>query len=317
MVHKILDRTYRFFYDNFLSELPEDLAITIGRGLLRIPIEHLPVFEADVPELRTDLGGCELPNPVIMAACYHQPWIIKKASRMGFGAVTLKVTKNPRKGTKPNIVRRGEGFVNCVGFENLGMEETREFLKGYGGVPMIVNITGDSIDEYCEVIEGLQDYADMIELNISCPNIEKGLYFSENPIQAIELFREVNKVGKKPLIVKLSRGESKEIISKAVDSGIGIVNYANTLPVREKRLPVGSGGLSGPELYEDTIRIVKKIRKEFGENLYIIATGGIDSGGKAYRAMESGASAISYITGFITRGPFLAREINEYLLSRK
>ncbi|UCD07541.1 MAG: hypothetical protein JSW41_01030 [Candidatus Aenigmatarchaeota archaeon] len=317
MVHKILDKTYRFFYDNFLSELPEDLAISIGRGLLKLPIEQLPVFEADDLELRTNLGGCELPNPVVMAACYHQPWIIKKASKMGFGAVTLKVTKNPRKGTKPNIVRREEGFVNCVGFENAGMEKTREFLKGYEGVPVILNIAGDSIDEYCEVIEDLQDYTDMIELNISCPNIENGLYFSENPKQARELFREANNVGKKPLIVKLSRGENQEIISHAIDSEIGIVNYANTLPVKEKRLPMGFGGLSGPELYEDTIRIVKKIRKEFGEDLYIIATGGIDSGEKAYRAMESGASAISYVTGFITRGPFLAREINEYLLFRK
>ncbi len=317
MTYKILDRTYRFFYDNFLSELPEGLAISLGRGLLRLPIECLPVFEADDPELRTSLSGCELPNPVILAACYHQPWIIRKASKMGFGAVTLKVTKNPRKGPRPNMVRRGEGFVNCVGFENAGMEKTREFLKDYRGVPIILNITGDSIDEYCEVIEGLQDYADMVELNISCPNIEKGLYFSENPRHAKELFKESVNLSKKPLIVKLSRGENREIISNALDSGIRIVNYANTLPVKEKGLPTGFGGLSGPELYEDTILNVKRIRKEFGGYLQIIATGGIDSGEKGYRAKESGASAISYITGFITRGPFLAREINEYLLSRK
>ncbi len=318
MVHKVLDRTYRFFYDNFLSELPEDLAIGIGRGLLRLPLEHLPVFEVDEPGLRTNLGSCEIKNPVIIAACYHQPWIIRKASKMGFGAVTLKVTKKPSKGNpKPNIVRRGNGFVNCLGFENPGMEKTKEFLRGYKGVPTILNITGDSIDEYCEVIECLQNYADMIELNISCPNTENGLYFSENSEQAKELFKESRKVSSKPLIVKLSRGDNKEIIYKAIDSGIEIVNYANTLPVENERLSIGSGGLSGPELYEDTILNVKSIREDFGKDLYIIATGGIDSGKKAYRAMESGANAVSYVTGFITKGPLLAREINEYLLSIK
>jgi len=318
LAYNILDKTYRFFYDNFLSELPEGLAIPIGRGFLRLPFEYLPVFGVDDPELKTNLSDCELPNPVIFAACYHQSWIIKKASKMGFGAVTLKVTKEPKEGNpKPNIVKRGRGFVNCVGFENPGMEKTREFLRGYKGVPIILNITGDSIDEYCEVIEGLQDYADMIELNISCPNTEKGLYFSENPKQARGLFKEARGLSKKPLIVKLSRGENQEIISHAIDSDIGIVNYANTLPVKEDRLSGGFGGLSGPELYEDTIRNVKSIRKEFGGYLQIIATGGIDSGEKAHRAIESGASAISYITGFITKGPFLARKINEYLLSRK
>lgn len=299
-----------------MSELPEDLAISIGRGLLRLPLEQLPAFEADT-ELKTNLGACGLKNPVILAACYHQPWIIRKASKMGFGAVTLKVTKNPKKGSpKPNIVRRGNGFVNCLGFENPGMEKTRESLKDYKGVPTILNITGDSIDEYCEVIEGLQDYVNMVELNISCPNTENGLYFSENPKQAKELFKEAGDVVKKPLIVKLSRGDSKEIISKAVGSGIGIVNYANTLPVKEEGLSVGAGGLSGPELYEDTILTVNKIRKEF-EDLQIIATGGIDSGEKAYEAIVNGADAVSYVTGFITKGPFLAREINEYLLSER
>ena len=73
-------------------------------------------------------------------------------------------------------------FRNCLGFRNPGMEKTREFLEGYEREkPLILNITGDSIDEYCKVIEGLQDYTDMIELNISCPNTENGLYFSENP----------------------------------------------------------------------------------------------------------------------------------------
>ncbi len=319
MDYKVLDKTYGFFYNYFLSRLPEGLAIPIGRGLLKLPIEYLPVFEIDYSGLETDLGGCMLPNPVILAACYHQPWIIRKASKMGFGAVTLKVTRDPKRGNpKPNIVRKGKGFVNCIGFRNPGMEKTREFLKDCDRrKPLILNIAGDSIDEYCEVIEGLQDYADMIELNISCPNIENGLYFSENPEQARDLFGESVNLSRKPLVLKLSREDGyKEIISNAIDSGIGIVNYGNTSPVKEDRLSVGSGGLSGPELYEDTIRNVKKIREEFGKDLQIIATGGIDSGEKAYMVMESGADAVSYVSGFITRGPFLAREINSRLSGR-
>lgn len=311
-----MDKAYKIFYNHFLSELPEGLAIPLGRNLLRLPMEYLDIYEAKGPELGISLGGCELSNPVILSACYHEPWIIRKLSRMGFGAVTLKVTKEPRKGNpRPNIVRRDKGFVNCLGFRNPGKEKTGEFLKEYKGVPIILNVTGDSIGEYCDVVDFLQDYVDMIELNISCPNTENGLYFSENHGQAKELFSETRKLTGKPMIVKLTRGDHKDIISNAIDSGIGIVNYGNTLPVKEGRLSAGAGGLSGPGLYDDTVGSVKRIREEFGDDLQIIATGGIDSGEKACEVMENGADAVSYISGFITRGPFLAREINEYMSS--
>jgi dihydroorotate dehydrogenase (NAD+) catalytic subunit len=327
--YKKLQKIYGFFYDNFLNGIPEGLAVPLGRGLLRmLPVGGLPVFESEVgdgdDDLGTELGGCRLPNPVILAACYHQPWIIRKLSGMGFGAVTLKVTREPKRGNpRPNIVRRGEGFVNCLGFGNPGMERTRRFLKGYGSYgrkkPLILNVTGDSIGEYCEVIGGLQDYADMIELNISCPNTETGTYFSANPGLAGELFREAAAVSRKPLIVKLSRAREhqeanhRETIPRAVDAGIRVVNYANTLPVCEERLSAGRGGLSGPELYEDTLRSVKRISEGFGEDLQVIATGGMDSGEKARELMEAGAGAVSYVSGLITRGPFLAREIKDHL----
>ncbi|NIO23297.1 MAG: hypothetical protein GTN38_04705 [Candidatus Aenigmarchaeota archaeon] len=312
---------YEKLYSGFLSKFPEDYAINLGRSFLRFPIEFLGRYETDDERLLTKIGNCELPNPVVLAACYHEPYIIKKAMKLGFGGVTLKVTKHPKGwNSEPTIVRRGEGFVNCVGFENLGMEGYKKFLGSYRKPkPLILNITGDGITEYLDVIRGMEGYADMFELNISCPNTETGLNFSKYPENAKELFRESRNLTEKPIIIKLSpdrefvENNYRRIIPYAIDSGVHSVNFGNTRSFEDERLSMGSGGLSGPDLYENMLVNVERIYDKFGKHLKIIATGGIDRPERAYEAIVGGATCVSYVTGFVTRGPLLAKGINRHL----
>lgn len=320
--------TYEILYDNFLSKIPEKYAIKLGRAFLKLPIEYLGSYDIPDERLNVRMGAFpfiyQFPNPVILAACYHEPYIIKKAMELGFGGVTLKVTKERKEGNpEPTIVKRGEGFVNCVGFKNPGMEECKKFLESYKRPkPLILNITGDGISEYFDVIEYLEGHADMFELNISCPNTESGLKFSKYPEKTLDLFRGSRELTVKPLIVKLSpdrefeENNYRKIIPYAIDSGVDVVNFGNTELVKEERLSKGFGGLSGPELCENVLRNVEKIYKNFGEYLWIMATGGIDSPEKSYKAIAKGASCVSYVTGFVTKGPFLAKMTNKYLLEK-
>ena|GEM_PF-836248 len=319
--------TYEILYDNFLSKLPEKYAIKLGRAFLKLPIEYLGSYEIPDERLGVRIGEFpfiyKFPNPVILAACYHEPYIIKKAMKLGFGGVTLKVTKERKKGDPYAIVRRGEGFVNCVGFENLGMEEYRKFLESYKRTkPLILNITGDGIYEYFDVIEYLEKYADMFELNISCPNTESGLKFSKHPEKTLDLFRGSRELTNKPLIVKLSpdrefeENNYKKIIPYAIDSEMDVINFGNTELVKEERLPKGFGGWSGPELFENTLRDVEKIYRNFGRYIFVMATGGIYNPERAYKAIAKGATCISSATGPSKKGSLFAKGINRYLLEK-
>jgi dihydroorotate dehydrogenase len=95
---------------------------------------------------------------------------------------------------------------------------------------------------------------------------------------------------------------------------VRIVNYGNTRRIDEPRLSQGSGGLSGPDIFSATLDNLRRTRKRFGDALQIIATGGVDTPEKAAALLTEGATAVSYFTGFITRGPILARSILEFLL---
>jgi dihydroorotate dehydrogenase len=133
--------------------------------------------------------------------------------------------------------------------------------------------------------------------------------------------RAVRGATNKPLIVKLSPDfadvNARAIIPAALEAGVRIVNYGNTRRIDDARLSQGAGGLSGPAIFGATLENLRATRKRFGNELQIIATGGVDSADKARALLDEGATAIGYFTGFITRGPLLAREILEGLLRRR
>src|SRR6266542_280359 len=186
---------------------------------------------------------------------------------LGFGAVTTKsITRGPRPGhPQPNLVRveaaDGPGLVNCKGFKNPGLEAYRRALAGLPHrAPLIVAAAGESVEEYVEVVAGLEEFGDLVEINISSPNTRR---------------------------------------------------------VYEPRLSQKVGGLSGPALFAVTLDSVRRLRDRFGSGLEIIACGGIDAPAKACRALSAGANACAYFTGFVTRGPILARLILDALLDAR
>jgi dihydroorotate dehydrogenase len=320
---------YRFLYTGLLSRLPEPVAISLGQGLLRrLPLDRLGWFQKPDPRLAITLGGVPLPNPVILAAMYYDPAILSRAMGLGFGAVTAKsITVQPRPGHPlPNLVRTrsdaGPGLVNCNGFQNPGLEAFRAAAAPLAHrVPLIVSVAGESIDDYVRLVRELGTLGELVEFNISSPNTKLVYEWSTRPGELARLLREVRGATTKPLIVKLSPDfadvNEREIIPAALAAGVRIVNYGNTRRVEDRRLSQGSGGLSGPDLFPATLENLRRTRRVFGRELEIIATGGIDTPDKAWQLLDEGANAIGYFTGFITRGPILARQILERLLTSR
>ena len=320
--------SYRLFYDLVLSRLPEPRAIGAGQAFLRaLPLDRLGLFRIDDPRLAITLGGIRLPNPVILAAQYFDPVILRRAMGLGFGAVTTKtITREPRPGhPEPNLVRvrtsAGPGLVNCNGFHNPGLAAFRRSLETLPHrVPLIVSVAGESTEDYLALAEGLGPLGDLVEFNVSSPNTKLVYEWNRKPEALSDLLARAAKLAPRPLIVKLSPDfadtNEQQIIPAALAAGVRIVNYGNTRRIDEPRLSQGFGGLSGPELFATTRANVSRTRARFGREVEIIATGGVDSADKALALLDAGADAVGYFTGFVTKGPILARTILEALLRR-
>jgi dihydroorotate dehydrogenase len=320
---------YRAFYDEVLSRLPEPMAIALGQGALRaLPFDRVRAFRLEDPRLAVTVGGVRLPNPLVLSAMYYDRRILGRAMGLGFGAVTTKtITRQPRPGhPAPNLVRvrtaAGPGLVNCNGFQNPGLSAFRRMVAQLPHrVPLIISVAGESADDYLELAQDLAPYADLIELNVSSPNTKLVYGWSTRPQELRRLLERVRAAIAPPLILKVSPDfadiNETDIIPAALEAGVRVVNYGNARRVNEPRLSQGAGGLSGPEIFPATLANLTRTRARFGSALDIIATGGIDSPDKARALLSAGATAVGYFTGFITRGPILARLILEDVLAHR
>ena len=320
---------YRTFYDGVLSRLPEERAIAVGQAALRLlPFDRLPGVRRDDPALATTLGGVRLPNPLILAAQYYDTRILRRAMGLGFGAVTAKtITRHPRPGhPEPNLVRvrtaAGPGLINCNGFKNPGLDAfARDVARLPHRVPLIVSFSGESAEDCVELARRLGPHGDLAEFNMSSPNTKLVYAWSERPAELRALLETVRAACPRPLIVKISPdfadANERAIIPAVLEAGVRLVNYGNTRRVDDARLSQGFGGLSGPEIFAATLANIRRTRAVFGERLELIATGGVDAPDKALALLDAGANAVGYFTGFITRGPFLARRILEALSARR
>src|SRR5258705_1733565 len=250
-----LDLLSRAFYRAVLARLPERGAVAMGQwGLRHLPLDRFGMFRNLDPRLATTRGGVTLPNPLILSSMYYDPAILRRAMGLGWGAVTAKsITPGPRPGhPEPNLVRietaEGPGLVNCNGFKNPGLEAYRQALAGLPHrVPLIVAAAGESAEDYVRVVEGLQEFGDLVQINISSPNTNLVYGWSTRPPQLKDRFPALRGVTRQALIVKISpdfRETNEEItIPAALDAGIAIVNYGNTRRVEEPPLSQRSGGL--------------------------------------------------------------------------
>lgn len=221
-------------------------------------------------------------------------------------AITKGVAPEPWEGNPtPRIAETYGGMLNSVGLQNPGVDafirEELPYLKTFR-TKIIVNVVGRSIGEYRTVAEKLSETdVDMLEINISCPNIkEGGISFGADPKMAAEMTREMKKSSGKPIIMKLTPNVTDITeIARAVESegadGISLINtlLGMRIDVHNKR-PVLSnrmGGLSGPAIKPVAVRMVYQVRRTV--KLPIIGLGGIMTGEDAVEFLMAGADAVS------------------------
>ena len=284
-------------------------------------------------DLSVTLAGMTMKNPVAVASGtfgfgreYGQFYDLSE-----LGAICVKgLTAQRREGNPaPRIAETPMGILNSVGLQNPGVDafiaEELPFLRQYD-VKVIANISGNTPEEYgvmCEKLAGAG--VDMIEVNISCPNVKAGgLAYGTRP----ELAAEVTGVakahaGKVPVMVKLSPNvtDIAEIARAAESAGADALSLINTLlGMRidiEKRKPILSnvmGGLSGPAVFPVAVRMVYQVRKAV--SVPILGMGGIRTGRDIVEMMLAGADAVAMGTVMFNdpTAPVKAlAELNEWL----
>ena len=282
--------------------------------------------------MKVDLCGVTLNNPVMTAsgtfgsgAEYAEFVDLNK-----LGAVVTKGVANvPWPGNPtPRVTETASGMLNAIGLQNPGIDlfckRDIPFLKQYD-TKIVVNVCGKSTEDYCEVVERLADEpVDLLEINVSCPNVkEGGIAFGQNPKAVEAITKEVKKYAKQPVIMKLSPNvtDITETARAAEAGGADILSLINTLTGmkidinrRTFALANKTGGMSGPCVKPVAVRMVYQVAQTV--NVPIIGMGGISNAEDALEFILAGATAVSIGTANFAN-PYATVEtvkgIEEYL----
>ena len=260
-------------------------------------------------DMRVKIAGVEWNNPVTVASgtfgSGEEYSEFVDLNRLG--AVTTKGVANvPWPGNPtPRVAEIHSGMMNAIGLQNPGIDvfckRDIPFLRQYD-TKIIVNVCGRSTEDYCEVVERLaNEDVDMLEINISCPNVkEGGIAFGQNPKAAEEITRAVKKYAQQPVIMKLSPNvTSISEMAKAVEAGgadaISLINTLTGMKIDINRktfaLANKTGGVSGPAIHPIAVRMVYEAANAV--NVPIIGMGGIETAEDAIEMLLVGASAVS------------------------
>ena len=266
-----------------------------------------------------NIAGVEWKNPVTVAsgtfgsgAEYSEFTDLNK-----LGAVTTKGVANvPWAGNPtPRVAEVYGGMLNAVGLQNPGIElfckRDIPFLKQYD-TKIIVNVCGHSTEEYVEVVKRLaNEPVDLLEINISCPNVkEGGIAFGQDPKAVEAITREMKKYAKQPIIMKLSPNvtDITEMARAAEAGGADALSLINTITgmkidVNRRKFVLANktGGMSGPAIHPVAVRMVYQTAQAV--NIPIIGMGGIMTAEDAIEMILAGATAISIGTAnFVNPG---------------
>ena len=259
--------------------------------------------------LKVNIAGVELKNPVMECSGTF-------GSGMEYGefvdlnipgaVVTKGVANVPWPGNPtPRIVETPSGMLNAIGLQNPGIDtfvsRDLEFLKKFD-TKVVVNVCGHSTEEYLEVVDRLADTnADLLEINISCPNVKQGgIAFGTDPGSAEAITRAVKDHAKQPVIMKLSPNvTSIPDMARAVEAGgadaISLINTITgmKIDINKKTFALANktGGLSGPAIHPVAVRMVYEAAHAV--KLPIIGMGGIASAEDAIEMILAGASAVA------------------------
>ena len=256
-----------------------------------------------------NLCGVELKNPVMVASgtfgSGEEYSEFVDLNRLG-AVVTKGVANIPWPGNPtPRVAEVYGGMLNAVGLQNPGIDvfcnRDIPFLKNYD-TKIIVNVCGKSTKDYLEVVERLADEPiDMMEINISCPNVkEGGIAFGQDPKLVEQITSDIKKIAKQPVIMKLSPNvtDITEMARAAEAGGADCLSLINTLTGmkididrRTFVLANKTGGMSGPAIHPIAVRMVYQTAQAV--NLPLIGMGGIASANDAIEMILAGATAVS------------------------
>ena len=283
-------------------------------------------------KLNVEIAGVELTNPLIAASGtfgfgreYAELYPLS-----ALGGISCKgITLNERMGNPPpRVAETPGGMLNAVGLQNPGVnhfiEQDLPWLKEQSTV-IIANIAGNTPEEYCEMARKLSDTdIDMVELNISCPNVKQGgVQFGTTTEGVFGITEAVRKNCKKPLMVKLSPNvtDISEMAVAAESAGADVISMINTLT--GMRIDINSarpiihnntGGLSGPAILPVAIRMVWQVAQKV--KIPIVGLGGISTWQDAVEMLLAGASALQIGTVLFT-DPYapikIAEGLSEYM----
>ncbi|MBE5978567.1 MAG: dihydroorotate dehydrogenase [Paenibacillaceae bacterium] len=274
--------------------------------------------------MKVNLAGVVLNNPVMTASgtfgSGEEYSELVDLNRLG-AVVTKGVANIPWAGNPtPRIAETYGGMINAIGLQNPGMDvfikRDIPFLKKYD-TKIIVNVCGKTTEDYIEVVERLSDVpVDMLEINISCPNVkEGGIAFGQDPKAVEAITREVKKYAKQPVIMKLSPNVTDiTVMAKAAQAGgADVLSMINTLTgmkidVNRRTFAVANktGGLSGPAIKPIAVRMV--YQAACAVKIPIIGMGGIMTAEDALEFILAGATAVSVGTANFVN-PYATTEI--------
>ena len=265
---------------------------------------------------RVNLAGVLLKNPIMTASGtfgsgqeYSEFVDLNK-----LGAVVTKGVANvPWPGNPtPRVAEVYGGMLNAIGLQNPGIDVFVQrdipFLTHYD-TRIIVNVCGKTASDYIEVVERLAEQpVDMLEINISCPNVkEGGIAFGQNAASVEEITKEVKKYARQPVIMKLSPNvtDITEMAKAAEAGGADVISLINTLTgmkidVNRRKFALANrtGGMSGPAVHPIAVRMVYQAAQAV--NIPIIGMGGVQSTEDALELILAGATAVSVGTANFT-----------------
>lgn len=272
-------------------------------------------------DMRVKIAGVEFKNPVVTASGTFGSGMeygeFVDLNRLG-GVVTKGVASVPWPGNPtPRVAEVYGGMLNAIGLQNPGIdvfiERDLEFLKKYD-TNVIVNVCGKSVQEYIDVVERLNDTdIDMMEINISCPNVKEGaIAFGQKADSVYDVTKQIKDKSKKPIIMKLSPNvtDITEMAKAAEAAGADAISLINTITgmkidinKRKFALANKTGGMSGPAIKPIAVRMVYQCANAV--NIPIIGMGGIANAEDAIEFIMAGASlvaagAMNFVNPYLT-----------------
>ncbi len=281
---------------------------------------------------KVTIAGVEFKNPVMTASGTFGSGMeygeFVDLNRLG-GVVTKGVANVPWPGNPtPRVAETYGGMLNAIGLQNPGidvfMERDIPFLKQYD-TKIIVNVCGKSVEDYLEVVEKLSDApVDMLEINVSCPNVKEGaIAFGQKAECLFDITSQIKKKAKQPIIMKLSPNvtDITEMAKAAEAAGSDAISLINTITgmkidIHRRRFALANktGGMSGPAIKPIAVRMV--YQASHAVKIPVIGMGGIATGEDAIEFLLAGASAVSvgamnFVNPYTTEE--VIRGIEEYM----